>query len=57
MLPVFCPQVSKDQMDEFDSGFSDLVRECVELRSTDAIKFGETQFVNTTEDDVVAFTR
>lgn len=49
-------QVSTQNLTEFEMTVGPLVLECIKLRQKDAIKFGETQFANTT-DNVVAFTR
>ena len=48
------PQVSN--LTAFEDDLGELIKEGVDLRTKSAVKFGETQFVNTTE-NVIAFSR
>jgi len=56
MLLPGTPLMQVTDTTQLEATLGEMIRSCVDLRDKDAIKFGETQFANTTQ-NVVAFTR
>lgn len=57
MLLPDTPLMQVEDMKVFQETLGDLVKSCVDLRSKEAMKFGDLHFANSTDDNVIAFTR